>query len=129
MSLRRSLLKFSVTHVTEVQDQTATRMDICSWCQFVGWKAYMCNRESLGETTETSTWLSEYLVCFLLVGPDLWKSMPLKCSINMVFTYLLLCWCKISSPFRESNNMVVFLLLFHIFIPCGSSAFKDSFPS
>ena len=31
-----------------------------------------------------------WLVCCLLAGPDLWKRMPLKCYIIMVFTCPLL---------------------------------------
>ena len=61
-----------------------------------------------------------WLVCFLLAGPDLWKRMPLKCSINMVFTCPLLSLCKISSPFRENKNMVVFPFPFHIFMPLAN---------
>ena len=41
----------------------------------------------------------------LLAGPDLWRIMLLK--ITMVFTWPLLSLCKISSPFRENNNMVI----------------------
>ena len=47
-----------------------------------------------------------------------------------VFTCPLLSRCKISSPFRENNNVVVFLFPFHIFMrTCDSPAFKDSFLS
>ena len=34
--------------------------------------------------------LSEWLTCCLLAGPDLWKRVPLKCSITMDFTCPLL---------------------------------------
>ena len=44
--------------------------------------------------------LIHWLVCCLLAGPDLWKRMPLKCSITMIFPCPLLL-CKISSPFRN----------------------------
>ena len=50
-------------------------------------------------------------VSCLLAGPEL-----LKCSIIMVFTCPLLSWCKISSPFIDHNNVVVFQFLFRIFI-------------
>ena len=42
-----------------------------------------------------SSTLIGWLVCCLLAGPDLWKRMPLKCSITMVFTCPLLSWCTI----------------------------------
>ena len=48
---------------------------------------------------------------------DFWKTMLLKCSITTVFSCLLLSWRKISSPFRENSNVVVFLFSFHIFMP------------
>ena len=35
----------------------------------------------------------------------------------MVFTCPLLFWCRISSPFRENNNVVVFQFHFHILMP------------
>ena len=56
-------------------------------------------------------WLIDWEVYCVLARPDLWKRMLLKCSINMVFTCSLLSWCKISSPFREDNNVVVFRFL------------------
>jgi hypothetical protein len=59
----------------------------------------------------------DWLVCCLLAGTDLWKRMPLKCSITMVFTCPLISWCKISSSFLENNNVVVFPIPFHIFMP------------
>ena len=61
-----------------------------------------------------------WLVCCLLAGPDLWKRMPLKCSITMDFTCLLLSWCTISSLFRENNNVVLFLFPIHIFMPLAN---------
>jgi hypothetical protein len=65
-------------------------------------------------------WLIDWLVCCLLAGPDLWNRMPLKCSITMVFTCPLLSWCKMSSHFRENNNVVVFPIPFHIFMPLAN---------
>ena len=61
-------------------------------------------------------WLIVWKVCCLLAGPDSWKRMLLKFSITMVFTCLLLSWCKIWSPFRKSSNVVVFQFYFHIFM-------------
>ena len=58
-----------------------------------------------------------WFVCCLLAGLDLWKRMPLKCSITMIFTCLLLSSCTISSLFGENNNVVVFPFPFHIFMP------------
>ena len=55
-----------------------------------------------------------WLVCCLLAGPDLWKTVSLKYSITNVFTCPLLSWCKITSPFWENNNVVVFPFPFHI---------------
>jgi hypothetical protein len=43
--------------------------------------------------------------------------MPLKPSSTMVFTCTFLYWCKISSPFTENNNVIVFQFSFHIFMP------------
>ena len=50
------------------------------------------------------------LISVLLVRavPDFWKRMALKCFITMLFTCPLLSSCKISSPFRENNNVVIF---------------------
>jgi hypothetical protein len=62
-------------------------------------------------------------VCFLLAGLNLWKRMPLKCSITMVFTCPLLSLCTISSLFRENNNVVVFPFPFHIFMPLANMWF------
>ena len=53
----------------------------------------------------------------MLGGPDLWKTMLVKCSITMVFTCPLLSFCKIKSSFRECNNVVVFPFSFHTFTP------------
>ena len=52
-------------------------------------------------------WLVGWLVWCLLEVPNLWKSIPLKCSITMVYTCPV-SWCTISSLFRENNNVVVF---------------------
>ena len=41
----------------------------------------------------------------ILLLIDLWNRMQLKCSITKVFTYPLLSWCEISSPFRENDNV------------------------
>ena len=60
------------------------------------------------------------MVCCLLADPDLWKRLPLKCSITMIFICPLLPWCQISSPFRENNNVVVFPFFFHIIIPLAN---------
>ena len=73
-----------------------------------------------------------WLLSCVLASPDLWKRLPLKCSITIVFTCPRLSWCKISSPFRENNNVVI--LQFHSasscrWKTCGSSVFKDSFHS
>ena len=68
----------------------------------------------------------------LVVGPDLWKIMLLKCSIIMVFSWPLLSLCKIASPFRQNSNLVIsrFLCISSCRSPTyGSSTFKDSFPS
>ena len=62
-------------------------------------------------------WLVGWLECCMLAGTDLWKRMPLKCSIPIVFTCPLLSWCTISSLFRENNKVVVFRFPFHIFMP------------
>ena len=83
-------------------------------------------------THHNSVWLVDWIVCCLLAGPDLWKRMPLKCSITMIFTCPLLSWCKISSPFRENSNVVVFPLPFHIFMPLTNMWFirlQGHFPS
>ena len=40
--------------------------------------------------------------------------MLLKCAITVVITSPRLSLCKISSPFRENNNVVVFPFPFHI---------------
>ena len=58
----------------------------------------------------------DWQVGCLLAGQDLWKRMPLKYSITMVFTCHL-SRCKISSHFRENNDVVVFPFPFHIFMP------------
>ena len=63
--------------------------------------------------------LIDWLVCCLKAGPDLWKRMPLKCSITMVCTCSHLSWYKILSPFRE-KNVVVSPSLFHIFMPLAN---------
>ena len=50
--------------------------------------------------------------------------------ITMVLTCPLLFLCKISSPFRENNNVVIFPFLYIYPSPSsagGSSAFRDSF--
>ena len=62
-------------------------------------------------------------MCCLLAGLDLWKKMLLQCSITMVFTYPLLSWCKISSLFKENNNMLVFPFTFYIFMPLANLCF------
>ena len=49
--------------------------------------------------------------------------------ITMVFTCLLLSWCKMSSPFKENNNVAVFPFPSCWWPTCGSSNFKDNFPS
>ena len=59
--------------------------------------------------------VTDWLVCCLLAGLDLWKRMPLNCSSTMVCT--LLSWCEISNHFKENNNLVVFPFPFHIFMP------------
>ena len=53
------------------------------------------------------TVLVDWLVWCLLAGSNLWTRIPLKCSITVVFTCPLLSWCKISSHFRENNNVVI----------------------
>ena len=45
---------------------------------------------------DAHTQLIGWLVSCLLAGPDLWKRMPLKCSIAMVFICPLPSWCKFS---------------------------------
>ena len=47
----------------------------------------------------------------------MWKRMLLKCSITMIFICLLVFLCKIPNAFRKNDNMVVFPVPFHIFIP------------
>ena len=75
---------------------------------------------SLINTLYIQTIYTEWLVYCLLAGPDLWKRIPLKYSITMVFTCHLLTLRKIASPFRENNNVVVFLFPFHIFMPLAN---------
>ena len=70
------------------------------------------------------TQLIDWLVCCLLAGLDLQKRMLLMCSISMAFTCPLLSWCKISSPFKENNNVVVFPFPFHIFMPLANLWFR-----
>ena len=60
--------------------------------------------------------LIDWLVCFLSAGPVLWKRMPLKCSITMVFT----CHLLSSSPFWKYNNVVVFPFPSRIFMPLAN---------
>ena len=65
--------------------------------------------------------LIDWKVHCLLAGPDLWKRMLLNCSITMVFICPLLSWYKISSPFRENDNIIVLLPFpFHIFAPMAN---------
>jgi hypothetical protein len=61
----------------------------------------------------------------LLAALDLWRVVLLKRSVTMIFTCPLLSWCKTTSPFRENNNVLVFL--FPSWSTCGSFAFKNSF--
>ena len=85
----------------------------------------LCGRCQVG-------WLVGWLVWCLLAGPDLWKRMPLNCSITMIFTCPLLSWCTISSLFRGNNNVVVFPFPFHIFMPLTNMWFirlQGHFPS
>ena len=70
----------------------------------------------------------DYLIGMLLdSGLDLKKRMLLKCSITVVFTCPLILWCKISSPFSENTNAVVFPFPFHFlsisFMPLANSWF------
>ena len=48
--------------------------------------------------------------CCLSADPDSWKRMPMKCSITMVYCG------KISGPFKENNNVIIFPFPFHIFM-------------
>ena len=48
------------------------------------------------------------------------KIMLLKFSITMAFTFHILSWCKMSSPFRENDNVIVFLFPFQIFMPLAN---------
>ena len=58
---------------------------------------------------------SEWLVCSLLADLDLWKRLLFNCSITIILPCPLFL-CKISSSFRENNNVVVFPFPFHIFM-------------
>ena len=76
-------------------------------------------------------WLIGWLVCCLLAGPNFWKRILLKYSIIMVFTCPLLSWSKISSHFRENNNVIVFPFPFHISMSLAKLRFislQGSFP-
>ena len=58
---------------------------------------------------------SDWLIDWLLAGPDVWKRMLLRCP--------LLSWRKISSPFRENINVIVFPFPFHVFMPLANLCF------
>ena len=64
-------------------------------------------------------WLiNRYAAC--KAAPDLWKRRLLKYFITMVFTCHLFSWCKVSSPLRGNNNVVVFPFPFHVFMPLAN---------
>ena len=72
------------------------------------------------EDEEVAPW--DYcLIGMLLVSRSLLvEENAVEVLHERVFTCLLLSWRKISSPFWEINNVVVFLFPFHIFKPLTS---------
>jgi hypothetical protein len=72
-----------------------------------------------------------WLICCLLAGPDLWKRMPLKCSITMELVLFFL-----EVQIQVFSGKIIIWQYFRFLSTsqcrwptCSSSAFKDSFPS